>query len=73
MPKKKAMGLTLTLAATGIAAALLITFAMVTTTSRPAMANPAMAKKTGQPCAKCHTAPPALNSYGKKYQEGQKK
>ena len=73
MPKRKAMGHTLALAATGVAAAMLITFAMVTATSRPAMANAAIAKKTGQPCAKCHTAPPALNSYGTKYKEGQKK
>jgi len=55
-----------------MAAAILITFAMVTATSRPAMANPAIAKKTGQPCAKCHTAAPTLNGYGKKYQEKHK-
>lgn len=73
MPKRKAMGHTLALAATGMAAAILITFAMVTATSSPAMANAAIAKKTGQPCAKCHTAAPTLNSYGKKYKEGQKK
>jgi len=68
MPKRKALVHTLALAATGMTAAILITFAMVTATSRPAMATAAIAKKTGQPCAKCHTAPPALNSYGKKYQ-----
>ena len=73
MPKRQALVHTLALAATGMAAAILITFAMVTATSQPAMANPAIAKKTGQPCAKCHTAPPALNSYGQKYKGGQKK
>ena len=52
--------------------ALLIAFAIVTATSRPAMANPAIAKKTGQACATCHSAPPALNAYGKKYKEGKK-
>jgi hypothetical protein len=31
------------------------------------MANPAIAKKEGKPCAACHTAPPALNDAGKKY------
>jgi hypothetical protein len=36
------------------------------------MANPAIAQKTGQACAKCHTAPPALNDYGKKYKESGK-
>ena len=69
MPKRKAMGHTLALAATGMAAAILITFAMVTATSSPAMANAAIAKKTGQPCSKCHTAAPTLNSYGKKYKQ----
>ncbi|MET0719810.1 MAG: hypothetical protein ABWY64_03070 [Tardiphaga sp.] len=52
--------------------AFLIAFAMITTTSQPAMASAAIAKKTGQACAKCHSAPPALNAYGKKYKEGKK-
>jgi len=47
----------------------LIATAMLVLASGPSMANPAIAKKTGQPCAKCHTAPPALNDYGKKYKE----
>ncbi len=63
---------TIAFAAAGMAMGLLLAFAMVTTTSRPAMANPDIAKKTGQPCAKCHSAPPALNAYGKKYKEGKK-
>jgi hypothetical protein len=37
------------------------------------MANPEMAKKTGQPCTQCHTTPPALNDYGQKYKESLKK
>ncbi len=36
---------------------------------QPAMANRGIAKKTGQPCGKCHTTPPALNAYGKKYKK----
>jgi len=59
-------------AAVGISTALLIAFAIVTTTSRPAVATPAIAKKTGNSCAKCHTAAPTLNPYGKKYKEGHK-
>ena len=55
------------------AAVLLIAGALLTVPSWPAMSNPAAANKTGQPCAKCHTAPPALNSYGKKYKEGLQK
>jgi hypothetical protein len=43
---------------------------MIVITSAQTMANPAIAKKTGQACAKCHTAPPALNDYGKKYKAG---
>ena len=56
----------------GVAIAFFIAFAMITTTSQPAMANAAIAKKTGQACAKCHSAPPALNAYGQKYKEGKK-
>jgi hypothetical protein len=41
--------------------------------SPQARATPAIAKQTGQPCSKCHTAPPALNDYGKKYKENHKK
>jgi hypothetical protein len=68
MPK----GIAIACAAVGMSTALLIAFAMITTTSQPAMANADIAKKTGQPCAKCHSAPPALNAYGKKYKEGKK-
>jgi hypothetical protein len=39
----------------------------------PVQATPAIAQKTGQPCTQCHTAPPALNAYGKKYKENMKK
>jgi len=59
MPK----GVKIAFAAVGMSTALLITFAIVTTTSRPAMATPAIAKKTGNACAKCHTAAPTLNPY----------
>jgi hypothetical protein len=51
---------------------ILIATAVIMLASGPTMANPAIAQKTGQPCAKCHTAPPALNDYGKKYKESQK-
>jgi hypothetical protein len=47
--------------------AALMVFAIMTATPRVADANPTIAKKTGQPCSKCHSAPPTLNSYGKKY------
>lgn len=55
----------------GAATAFLIAAVMMLA-SGPSMANPAMAQKTGQPCAKCHSAPPALNDYGKKYKESGK-
>jgi hypothetical protein len=29
-------------------------------------------KYRAAPCTKCHTAPPALNKYGKKYKESKK-
>jgi hypothetical protein len=56
-----------------LAAVILIAGAMVTVASRQTMANPDMAKKTGQPCTQCHTAPPALNDYGKTYKGSLKK
>ena len=35
---------------------------------QPVQANPAYAKATGKGCPTCHTAPPALNETGKKFQ-----
>lgn len=59
---------------TGAAVAvMLIAGAMITMTSRQAMATPDIAKATGQPCTQCHTSPPTLNDYGKKYQDSHKK
>ena len=49
-----------------------VTVMMITAAPRLANANADMAKATGQPCAKCHTAAPALNNYGKKYKDRQK-
>jgi len=51
---------------------LLTAGAMIMLASGQSLANPAIAKQTGEPCTKCHTAPPALNDYGKKYKENQK-
>ena len=54
-------------------ATVLIAVAMVMLASSQSTATPAIAQKTSQPCAKCHSAPPALNDYGKKYKETLKK
>jgi cytochrome c553 len=44
--------------------------AMMMLASGQTMASPAIAQKTGEACAKCHSpAPPALNDYGKKYKK----
>jgi ABC-type anion transport system duplicated permease subunit len=59
--------------ATRIATVILIASAMILIASRQIMANSEMAKKTGQPCTQCHTAPPALNDYGKTYKASLKK
>jgi len=56
-----------------MAAVIMLAGATIGVASRQAMANTDMAKKTGQPCAKCHTAAPALTSYGKKYKDSPKK
>jgi hypothetical protein len=55
--------------AMGISAVLAAAVAMMMFASGQTMANPEIAKKTGEACAKCHTAPPALNDYGKKYKK----
>ena len=60
-------------ATAGTATLILLTFAMITFATPHALANADIAKKTGQPCAKCHSAPPALNDYGKKYKDSLKK
>jgi hypothetical protein len=57
----------------GAAMAILMAAALVTVASRPTMATPDIARTTGQACSKCHTAPPALNGYGKKYKDGLKR
>jgi hypothetical protein len=54
------------------AAVVFIAGAMIACASRQAMATAEIAKQAGEPCAKCHTAPPALNDYGKKYQDSSK-
>jgi hypothetical protein len=56
----------------GLAAAVLVAGAIVLA-PQPAKATPAFAQKTGQPCTKCHTAPPKLNAYGKNYKKSMKK
>jgi hypothetical protein len=63
--RKKVHGVLAKTAAT--ASAILLAGAMIMITSGQSMANPAIAKKEGKPCAACHTAPPALNDAGKKY------
>ena len=61
------------LARTAATATVLLTAsALLMLASGQTMANPAIAQKTGQQCAKCHTTPPMLNDYGKKYKESNK-
>ena len=54
-------------------ATVLIAVAMVMLASSQSTATPAIAQKTGQACTQCHTAPPTLNDYGKKYKDSQKR
>lgn len=54
----------------GAAAAMALAISVATPVK--VQATPAIAKQTKQPCAKCHTSPPALNDYGKKYKAGGK-
>ena len=52
-----------------ISAVVAAAVAFVMVASAQSMATPAIAAKEKQPCAKCHTAPPALNAYGKSYKK----
>lgn len=54
------------------ATAIVLGLAMNVMVSAPASATPAIASKTHHPCTKCHTAPPKLNAYGKKYKSKMK-
>ena len=49
-------------------ATLLILSGTFMLTSRQAQANPKYAQETGKGCPFCHSAPPALNDNGKKFQ-----
>jgi hypothetical protein len=59
------------LVAGAAATAAIILVASIATIAVPnrAEAKPEFSQRTGQPCAKCHTAPPALNAYGKKFKD----
>jgi len=54
----------------GLAAALVA--GVIIVAPQPVMATPAIAQKTGHPCTTCHTTPPKLNAYGRKYKAGTK-
>jgi len=73
MQNSKAVKSVLVRAAVATVTLSVLAFGMLAVATPPASANPAIAKATGEPCTKCHTAPPALNDYGKTYKEGMKK
>ncbi len=56
-----------------VAAALVIMGSVMTVAPQRADASAAITQKTGLPCAKCHTRPPALTEYGQQYKSGQAK
>lgn len=51
----------------------LIVTAVLMIAPHEAVASATITQKTGQPCTKCHTTPPALNDYGSKYKSKPKK
>ena len=67
MQNSKAVKSVLVRAAVATVTLSVLAFAMLAVATPPASANRAIAKATGQPCTKCHSAPPALNDYGKQY------
>jgi hypothetical protein len=57
----------------GLVSAILLAGAALVVSPREALANPAIAQQTGQPCGQCHTSkPPELNAYGKSYKAKKK-
>lgn len=72
MRKLEAIKAAIVRATVAAGALAVLVFAMLAVTTPPVSANPAIAKATGQPCTKCHTAPPALNDYGKQYKAEKK-
>lgn len=52
-----------------VAATFVVVGATMTVAPGKAQASAAIASQTGQPCAKCHTAPPKLNAYGQSYKK----
>ena len=51
----------------GIAAAVVMAMAATAVSPTVVEARPAFAQQTRFACTKCHTAPPALTSYGKAF------
>lgn len=52
---------------TGLVAAVVMAVAATTVTPNVVEARAAFTQQTGFACTKCHTAPPALTSYGKAF------
>jgi hypothetical protein len=51
----------------GIAAVVVMALAATAVVPTAVEARPAFVQQTGLACTKCHTAPPALTSYGKSF------
>ena len=62
-----ALRLTLLAGSSGVAAAVVMAMAATAVAPTAVEARPAFGQQTGLACAKCHTAPPALTSYGRSF------
>ena len=62
-----ALGITLLAGSSGMAAVVVMAMAATAVAPSAVEARPAFAQQTGFPCTRCHTAPPALNGYGKSF------
>jgi len=62
-----ALRLALLAGSSGVAAAVVMAMAATAVAPTAVEARPAFAQQTGLACAKCHTAPPALTSYGRAF------
>jgi hypothetical protein len=65
--KSHALTVTLLAGSSGIAAFVALALTATTVAPTAVEARPAFSQQTGAPCTRCHTTPPALTSYGKRF------
>src|ERR1022692_3658216 len=57
-------------AAVNVGISFVLIFGTISITPRAALALPAFAQQTGQPCGRCHNAFPELTAFGRRFKLG---